>query len=144
MKLFDSELQYLTELYLKLNAELASLEDAPDAETGGELPDAVLRNSDLLARIQQMNVRLAQLVREWQSFRPQVDPAARARTEKAAAAAGSQAKELVELCARRVGALHERREYLARSLQELGRGALYLDSIRPVKGNYPKFIDSVG
>jgi hypothetical protein len=144
MKLFESELQYLSELYQKLGTELARI--AGDAAPGNAPASAEFlhKNRDLIARIEQMNVRVAQLAGEWETFHSRIDPQSRERTVRLAVEVRNRARLLGGACEENRRLLERRRSDLEGNLQELRRGASYLESIKPVKANYPKFVDSVG
>jgi archaellum component FlaC len=144
MKLFDSELQYLSELYSRLSAEFASLKQGSKPGKPSATVDFVLRNQELFARLEQMNARLHQLVKEWERFSPHLNPSSKKQAQQLIAKVREQALELTRLNQQRLTELEAFRAALVWELEELNRGNKYLDSVKPLKANYPKFIDSRG
>jgi hypothetical protein len=55
-----------------------------------------------------------------------------------------QAAELAILNQQRLTEIDAFRAKLAGELEKLERGSRYLDCVKPLKANYPKFIDSRG
>ena len=144
MRLFTSELQYLSELYNRLRHEL-SLHPPQGAEPRlTALTETVLKNRELFIRVEQMNDRLAQLSEDWQSFREHLNPQPRKSIQALAASVTKQAAELALLMEQRRADLEEERCKLEKALDEVRQGARYLASVKPVKANYPKFVDSLG
>jgi len=142
MKLFVSELQYVSELYNRLCAEL-SLQDGNGVDAAA-LNAAVLRNRELLSRVEQMNGRLAQLAKDWDAFRGHLDPQSRESIRALASSVGKQGEQLALLIERRTRDLEGGRRNVEKALKEIRQGVRYLASVRPTKTNYPKFIDSLG
>jgi hypothetical protein len=142
MKLFISELQYVSELYSRLRKEL--IDQTPMAAGVTALTETVLRNRELLARVEQMNVRLFQLSNDWQTFRAHLDPQCRTEIQALAHTVKVQASELAQLLEQQLKTLKEGRGRLEKTLEETRQGARYLASVNPVKTNYPKFLDSHG
>jgi len=141
MKLFTSELQYLSELYSRLHRELESPLKAGETTA---LTEAILRNRELFTRIDQMNGRLFQLAREWDNFRGDLAPATSSAVKALAESVKKQAAELSALMEQRNRQLTDGCRKLENTLGEIRRGARYLASVKPPKTNYPKFVDSVG
>lgn len=144
MKLFASELQYLSELYLKLSEEFSALNRVAPKSKATALAESIIRNRDLLFRIEQMNQRLSQLAEEWERFRARMDPASRAEVQSLAQAVFAQAVKLKALCSERIQELESGRRRLEDDLGEVKKGTRYLQSAKPPKTNYPKFVDSLG
>jgi hypothetical protein len=145
MKSFLSELQYLSELYGRLQTELSALPlDAGAGSKTAILSETVLQNRELLARIDQMDARLLQLSQEWQSFRERLDPDSRSEVMKLAESVHSQAMQLSEICGRRIQHLESGRSEIRKAMEGVQSGSRYLASIKPAKTNYPKFVDSLG
>jgi len=142
MKLFDSEFHHLSELYERLEREVAKTAVDESREGTDRLIGAILENRELFSRIGQMSARIHQLVGEWQDFRERLDPADRERTRKMAAALAGRASNLNRSLADRCALVEKKRGRLASELCELGRGSRYLQTVKPIKANYPKFIDS--
>jgi len=144
MKLFDSELQYLSELYARLSAELENLGRSDKAGVPSIAVDSILRNRDLFSRIEQMNSRLLALAREWEKFGPHLDPETRKQTRQLADKVRNQALSLARAGEQRITEIETIRAKLEWELKEIAKGAQFLESVKPVKTNYPKFIDSQG
>jgi HAMP domain-containing protein len=142
MKVFTSELQYLSELYQRLSSELKAA--AGNHADSGRIAGTVLDNRELVSRIEQLNARVAQLADEWETVRGRVDAPVRAEVEALAAAVRKQATELSQVCAESARRLEKGLQAIARELGDLRRGSRYLESVKPAKTNYPKFVDSVG
>jgi len=142
MKIFISELTYLTELYDRLDREFLHPNAGNEQNRGPAQDGAVFQNAELLSRIEQMNARLQQLAEEWEKFRNQIDPATREAIRSLAACARSAAGLLAERCRLRSQDLETGREQLRKEMESLQKGARYLQTMNFFKGNYPKFIDS--
>jgi hypothetical protein len=144
MKLFFSELEYLRELYGRLEGEITAAQQHASELDAAELAEAVLKNRDLLRRIDQMNSRVLQLVEEWQTFKLSIREEQRTEIQNLAQSVSRKGWELHASCTRALTSLSARVRKLQEELSEVGRGNRFLDSVKPVRGNYPKFVDSVG
>jgi hypothetical protein len=144
MKLFDSELQYLSELYTRMGTELAKLNGMADGAGVGTLAETIHRNSEIFTRIDQMNTRVFQLAQEWEKLRPHMDGASRAKTQALAGKVRKQAEEISAAIDLHAKALQKRKDEIGRDLAQIQQGSRYLASVNPTAVNYPKFIDSVG
>ncbi|HYK88169.1 MAG TPA: hypothetical protein VE398_05335 [Acidobacteriota bacterium] len=143
MKLFDSELQYLSELYQRLKVEILA-STHPSGGNDATAAESLLRNRELLSRIEQMTERTTQLAQEWDKFQLILDPQSKTEIQALAASVRSQAVQLEQLCKGLARQIERRRNSLEQSLAELQKGTRYINSVRPPTTNYPKFIDSVG
>ena len=144
MKLFVSELRYLCELYRRFKAEVLDTEAGTGREGPAALADVILRNTELLSRIEQMTSRTSQLAEEWEKFRVILDPKAKAEVQALAVNVRSQAAQLEQLCKGLVRQLETAKSDIEQELAEIKKGTRYLHSARPPLTNYPKFVDSVG
>lgn len=135
MKPFESELQCLSELYDRLDVEFAS---------PGAAVDSILRNRELFSQIQLMNSRLLMLAEEWRSQSPGLEAGERERTQKLAQKLLQKALRLAHLGAGRAAEIESHRAKLGKELGEIAKGNKFLESVKPLKTNYPKFIDSRG
>jgi len=142
--MFDSELQNLSDLYSRLSAELAGAgaDNKPAGATAAV--QRILRNQDLFARLGQMNSRLDELAAEWEKLSSRLDPAARKKTVQLACKVLEQAENLRALTETRSQEVEALRAKLGWELAKLNNGAKYLQSVKPLKANFPKFIDSCG
>lgn len=144
MKLFISELKYLSELYQRFKAEILDSGNRTQKEGTSALTESILKNRELLARIEQMTDRTSQLAQEWEKFRMIMDPQSKAEIQALATSVKSQALQLEQLCKGLVRQLEARRSGLEHELEEIRKGTRYLSSVKPSSTNYPKFVDSVG
>ena len=143
MNTLAAEFQEVFHLYLKLGEELTKILNAGDSKDPQVLAKSILQNCDCLARIEQMNSRVIQLSGEWQKCRGILDAKSRNEIQNVADAAKAQAVRLREGCSIHVQKLQIARDKLGKDLAELGRGTRFLKSIKHIKNNYPKFIDSL-
>ncbi len=144
MKPFDSELQSLSEVYQHLGEELACSQKKDPAGTNLSNGGQMLADCELLLRIEDTRIRVVHLAGEWEKLKQRLDPASRRGTQRIAEAVRKRAVEVTEVVARRVAELELRRAQLGRELDEIQKGERYLASVKPVKNNYPKFVDSLG
>jgi hypothetical protein len=142
MKNLVSEFQEVFSLYLKLGEDLTKIMSIDDSKDPGAFVKAILQNRNSLEQIAQMNSRVMQLSDTWQKCRSQFDPATREKIRVLVDASRAQAKQLQELCGLHAKKLQVVRDRLGENLAELGKNGRYLNSIKPPKNNYPKFIDS--
>jgi len=144
MRPFLAELQYLSELYRSLRCEFTGLLDKAKAGDVTVLINTTLRNRDLLDRIEHMNARISQLSQEWDGFRDHLDATTRQNIVELAESVRHQGAQLSQLCTGLMRALEARRGNLEKQLAEVRKGSSYLQSLKPLKNNYPKFVDSLG
>ncbi len=144
MKIFISELQYLSELYQRFKTEILASFGTNESRDAAVFAERILKNRDLLGRIEQMTGRTAQLVQEWEKLRLILDPRSKSEIQALAVSVRSQAAQLEQLCKGLARQLESNRSDLERELMQLQKGTRYLHSVRPSTTNYPKFIDSVG
>jgi hypothetical protein len=144
MMVFTSELHYLGELYDKLSHELNPACPAGEANSPESIAEALLRNQDLVFRIEQLNQRVAQLAAEWSVLRNRMDTPLRKEVEALAGTVRRKAEELLKSCRERACRLDASLQRITRKLGEIRRGEQYLESVRPPSTNYPKFVDSLG
>ncbi len=144
MKSFDSELQYLNELYQRLEHEMTRVKVGEGQDDTDQLIGVILENRELFSRIDQMNGRVAQLVKEWEEFNSHLDPATRERTRAIAKSVAMRGDRLNRILGERSTKVESKRMRVASKLAELRKGSRFLQSVKPLKANYPKFIDSLG
>lgn len=143
MKNLVSEFQDVFNLYCRLGEELTRIMDIDDSKDSQVLVKAILENHDCLDRITQMNSRVMQLSETWGNCRAHFDPESRNKICNLAEASKAQAVRLQALCNIQAQKLQMLRDTLRKDLAELGKATQYLKSVKPTKGNYPKFIDSL-
>jgi hypothetical protein len=142
MRNFVGEFGALSQAYHQLTEELSGTwnENSGDSQN---LAGSILQSRGCLARIEQMNSRVLQLSQEWKKQRPNLDSKSRQQVDGLVDLARKQAIRLHDLCSSQTQKLNSAKEKLERDLAELGKGALYLKSVKPIKNNYPKFVDSM-
>jgi len=143
MNTITADFQDVFSLYLRLGEDLTRILDVDDSKGSQALVESILENRECLARIEQMNARVLQLSESWEKCRIDLDPESQNKIRDLAQASRNQALRLKELCARHAQKIQETRDLLGGKLEELGKGARYLQSVKPVKNNYPKFVDSI-
>ena len=144
MKLFFSELAYLNELYSRLEGEISAASVPGPDDRVGLLAEVVLRNRDLLERIEQMNSRVQQMAEEWHKYDHCIDDPVRSEIRALAHGVAAQGEKLAVASGMAVKALANRVNALRGEMNALESGTRYLDSVKPPRTNYPKFVDSVG
>ncbi len=142
--MFDSELQNLSALYSHLSQELSGQAKDNKPASPSAIAHRILRNKDLFDRLERMNSRLAELAAEWEKLNPHLDDAARRKTRHLAAKVREQAVNLRALSESRSKEIESLRSRLESELAAISRGTKYLESVKPLKNNFPKFIDSCG
>ena len=143
MKDLISEFEDVLTLYSRLGEELTRILEIGDSKDARLLVKAVIENRDCLDRVTQMNSRVMRLSDAWAKCRAELDPETRDKVCKLAEASKAQAAHLQSLCTIRAQRLQTVREKLGRDLAELGKATRYLTSMKPRKGNYPKFVDTL-
>ncbi len=138
---FIDELQYIDGLYQALQHELSP--GTTEAEEAS-LVETVLRNKDLLCRIGQLNERVARTTAAWKDFRERADAPMRAQVESLIRTVRAHAADLQRTCAQHGHRLESRLDRLGHERGRLRTGFRYLDSVKPPRNNYPKFVDSLG
>jgi hypothetical protein len=143
MNALAAEFQDIFKLYLRLSQDLAGIMDETNSQNPQQLIESILRNRDSLARIEQMNSRILQLSDTCDKCRADLDLESQEEIRNLAQAAKTQAIRLKELCSLHAQKIQSTRDGLGRKLAEIGKGVQFLKSIKPIKNNYPKFIDSL-
>jgi hypothetical protein len=142
MNALASEFQDVFKLYLKLSQDLAGITNGIDTHNPQQLIESILQNRDSLVRIEQMNSRISQLSDAYNKCRAHLDPESQEEIRNLAQAAKAQAIRLKEWCSIRALKIQAARDRLGGRIAEIGKGSQFLESIKPIKNNYPKFIDS--
>ncbi len=144
MEPFESALQHLSGLYRDLHETMAAFDEpGPGKDTTAPL-DQVLQNRELFSQIKLMDSHVATLAAEWKNLRDRLDPASRSRIRQLAEDLRNQASTLKPIVDRRVSQIEYTRAHLKRKLAEIQKGEQFLRSVKPIRFNYPKFIDSLG
>jgi hypothetical protein len=138
-----AEYQDVFQLYLKLGKELEKILEIDYTKNPGAYVESILANRDHLIRIEKMNDRVLRLTEDWEERRMSMDPAAQEGIREIAGAAKEQAVRLKKLFGVHAERLQAIRDRLGKDLAQIGKGAEYLKSVKPIKSNYPKFIDSL-
>jgi hypothetical protein len=143
MKDIVSELKDISLVYARLGEELSSVLDVDDSKDCRTLVESILEHRDCLARLKQINSTVLRLSHELTKDRSNLNSAPQDEVRLLVDAIRRQAIRLNELCGIHAQRLKSARDKLEKDLAELGRGALYLQSVKPAQNNYPKFIDSL-
>jgi hypothetical protein len=143
MSAIVTEYKEVFQLYLRLGRELTKIMDIDDTKNPQVFVESILANRDYMTRIEQLNARVLQLSEDWEKYRSSIDPEMEEQIRELATAAKAQAVQLKELCSIHAQRLQIIRDKLEKDLAEIGKGAEYLKSVKPIKNNYPKFIDSL-
>jgi hypothetical protein len=130
-------------VYAALAEKLDKALETGDAEESEAAGRTVLMNRHYLAGIEEMHARVLRLSADWKENSSLLDPATRDKAQHFIAAARAQALRLHELCDVYVQKLQRSRARILKDMDDIGRGTQLLNSLKPVKANYPKFIDSV-
>ncbi len=139
-----SKFRHMCKLYRMLGEHLSEALNPADGTDAKVLVESVLRNRGCFAQIEQMNLQVLGLVDEWKKCRTHLQAKSRNEIQVLTAAAGEQAARLREICRIHTRTLDTACEGLQKESEEIRTGKQYLDSVKPVKGNYPKFVDSLG
>jgi hypothetical protein len=142
MNALAAEYQEVFQLYLRLSQEFAKILDAKDTQNPNAQVESILRNRDSLAQIEQLNSRVLQLSYACKKCSADLDPKSQEEIQNMAQTAKAQAIRLRELCSIHAQKIQATRDGLSNRLTEIRKGAQCLQSIKPIKYNYPKFIDS--
>jgi hypothetical protein len=143
MNALAAEYQDVFKLYLRLSQDLAGIMDENNSQNPQQLIESILRNCDSLTRIEQMNSRIMQLSDACDKCRADLDLKSQEEIRNLAQAAKAQAIRLKELCGIHAQKIQATRDRLDKRMVEIGKGSQFLKSIKPIKNNYPKFIDSL-
>ena len=106
--------------------------------------DSVLRNRDRLVAIKQMNRHVLELKEQWEDCQVRLEKQLRDEVYTLVANAKEQAAKIQAILDNHMQALKSVRSGLSKESVQVGMGKRYLNSMKPVKGNYPKFVDSMG
>jgi hypothetical protein len=143
MNVLATEYQDVFSLYLRLSQDLTEIMDENNSQNPQQLIESILRNRDSLSRIEQMNSRIVQLSDAFAQCRAELDLKSQEEIQNLAQAAKAQAIRLKELCSIHAQKIQATRDKLGRRISGIGKGSQFLNSIKPIKNNYPKFIDSL-
>ncbi len=138
-----STLKELDRLYCKIEGELfgSSTSGKNDAAA---ISDAVTRSRHLLALLEQASGRLSESAADWSRRGDCIPREEREQVRRLADSARVKASRLLGCCGKLTDRLEASLVGLERELGHVRNGARFLQSSRPAKTNYPKFIDSHG
>jgi hypothetical protein len=137
-----SELQELIALYRDSAEKLALVSNRTRQADEETLADSILQQQNNLKTIHAMDSRVTRLTALWKTTESQFDPESRKEVQLAIEilkTEGRRTKALCDILTQRIQAI---KENLGKNLEKVGKHNQYLDCIKPVKCNYPKFIDS--
>jgi hypothetical protein len=138
-----SEFQELISLYHDATEALKNVMSAVDVSDVNTLAKAILKQRNRLAGIDQIGIRVSRLCDSWKTIESQLDQNSRKQVQAAMSAAKSEAAKLNELCGNYAKMIETARNKRGAQLDNIGKRKQYLKAMKPVKGNYPKFIDSL-
>ena len=135
------EFEQLHKTYAALVEELGK---AFETSNGGQSDAAasVLRNRECLSRIEQMHEKVRQVSAAWQKLRAHLDPQCQNQAEHFIEAAKADVLRLKQICGVHTQKLIALQTRILSDIGNIGKGARLLHSLKPIKNNYPKFIDS--
>lgn len=134
-----SALKELDRLYREIEGEVFG-------ETASRKNDSAIlsRHRQLIARLEQAGVRVSEHVAQWLQRRDRVSPEEREQVRKLADPIRLRASRLLGYCKDCSTELEARLAGLRAELCQVRNGSRFLQSTRPARANYPKFIDSHG
>jgi len=145
MNKLAEEFRDILGLYVKLTADLTRIADAGKSEEDPQaLIQSILDNRSCLTEIQQLNKRLTQLYGVWKGKEADFSLSDGDEVRGVVDDVQEQMRQLEKLCGFGVQKVEARRKQLADELQVVGKGSRFLETIKPIKENHPKFIDSAG
>jgi len=137
-------LEELSRLYGDLGASLC---DDSERNPHAEAPDAVesiLRSAQLIHSMEQASERLTALAAWWEQHRERLAPGDRDRVHRLAESTRTRVARILACCDRHSALLLGRKAGIEENLCRIRKGVRFLQSTRPPRTNYPKFIDSRG
>ena len=143
----DSTIRALEEVSRLYRELRVSLSESPDQNLPTEAPgaaEATLRSAPLIRSLERATARLAALSAWWRQHRERLAPGDRDRVCGLAETARTELSQTLACCNRHSSALMGRKTRIEADLGRIRKGARFLQSTRPAKTNYPKFIDSRG
>jgi hypothetical protein len=138
-----SELQHLIDFYRDATETIANATCHVDTKDLGALANSIVQQRNCLAKIDQMGAQVSKLIDSWKAVEFNFDEKVRNDMQMAIATAKSEAVKLNNQCSDCVKKLEAAKESAGDGLEKVGKHHRYLNSMKPVKGNYPKFIDSL-
>ncbi len=138
-----AEFQKLIRQYHDASEALAKASLVHDVSDIGAFAKAILQQRDRLAGIDQLSGRIIRFCDSIRSNEIQLDSQSRKQALAAMAAAKEEAAKLNELCENCAKMLETSKNKRGKQLGDIGKRRQYLKAMKPVKGNYPKFIDSL-
>jgi hypothetical protein len=137
-----ADFEELYKTYAALAETLGKAFETGSAEDTKAAAAAVFMNRECLSKIEQMNARVLQISAAWKKNHAHLDPGSRDEAQHFITAAIAEALRLKKICDAHAERLRTARARILRNMVEVGKGMRLLHSLRPVKANYPKFIDS--
>jgi hypothetical protein len=138
-----SALKELDQLYRDIESE--AFRGLPSqAIDEAALSNAAIRNRQLIARLDQVNQRFSESAAQWLGRQQLAPKEEREQVRRLAQEIRLKAARLLESCKGRSAQLEAVLTRLQKELGLVRNGARFLQSSRPARINYPKFIDSRG
>jgi len=138
-----STLEELDRLYCEIEDELLRSPSSGENSTAA-ISDSVTRNRQLLARLEQTSAGLSETAARWSRRADSIPREEREQVRRLADSARLKASRLLGCCEHLADRLDTSLAKLEQELGHVRKGARFLQSSRPAKTNYPKFIDSHG
>lgn len=142
MNMLAAEFQEVIQIYKRLGQDLSEILYVPESQNCQTLIQSILSNRQCLLEIENMNSRIVPLSKKWISCRNNLDPKSREEISKLVETAKKEAMKLSQLCSANIEKIAKAKEEMSAGIKELGKGTQFLKSMKPIKNNYPKFIDS--
>jgi len=144
MQALLADLRSLDELYGHLKNAMTVLGNSSHSQDLAALTDATLRYRDLFVQLGQMNAKADGIARDWNNSAVSMQPAIKEQILSLAAKVREEGTQVSILCTKLHQQLQINRAAYEKRLDEVRKGRNYLHSARPLKANYPKFLDSLG
>jgi hypothetical protein len=142
MNMLAAEFQEIIQIYKRLSQDLSRILCVPESQNCQTLIQSILGNKQCLSEIEKMNSRITPLSKKWINCRANLDPKSREEISKLVEIVKKEAMKLSLLCSANIEKIAKAKEEMRAGIKEIDKGTQFLRSMKPIKNNYPKFIDS--
>ena len=142
MNMLADEFQEVIQIYKRLGRDLSRTLCVPESQNCQTLIQSILSNRQCFSEIEKMNARIAPLSKKWIDCRADLDQKSREEISKLVETAKKEAMKLSLLCSSNIEKIAKAKEEMRARIKEIDKGTQFLKSMKPIKNNYPKFIDS--
>ena len=143
MNKLNEEFRDILGSYVKLTADLNRIADSGNSQNDPQaLTQSILDNHSCLTEIQQLNKRMTELYGVWKDKEKNFELSAGDEIRGVVDDIREQMRQLEKLCGFETEKIEDRRKQLVDELEKVGKGSRYLKLLKPVRENYPQFIDS--